>query len=244
MPELPEVETVVRSIARVVGRRVVSAEFRCVRILCGDADSMSAALAGKRIRGVARRGKFILLELDGGHPTLLGIPAEDVEVGVDQVQGLRALVGVESQNPGQDKRWQRLGQALDEICMPFGENRCQQVRDGRSDQRLIAENGFRVEVRVQDFSVGRMLRRIDLHWGDRGAGTRCGHHDALGDAENRVIPRAGDNVIELRDRPESAMRLTPADRAALQHGRQHFVLHWRKARIVRIEIRLCRRGRH
>src|ERR1039457_2491738 len=35
MPELPEVETVVRSIAPLVGRRIVSAEFRCRRVLRG-----------------------------------------------------------------------------------------------------------------------------------------------------------------------------------------------------------------
>src|ERR1017187_10337130 len=66
VPELPEVETVVRSIARIVGRRIVSAEFTCQRILRGDPDQMSAALAGRRIRGIRRRGKFIVIELDAG----------------------------------------------------------------------------------------------------------------------------------------------------------------------------------
>ena len=67
MPELPEVETVVRSIARIVGRRIVSAEFTCARILRGDPDQMSAMLAGRRIRAIRRRGKFIVIELDAGH---------------------------------------------------------------------------------------------------------------------------------------------------------------------------------
>lgn len=67
MPELPEVETVVRSIARIVGRRIVSAEFTCTRILRGHPDEMSAALAGRRIRGIRRRGKFIVMDLDAGH---------------------------------------------------------------------------------------------------------------------------------------------------------------------------------
>ncbi|HUO32858.1 MAG TPA: bifunctional DNA-formamidopyrimidine glycosylase/DNA-(apurinic or apyrimidinic site) lyase [Bryobacteraceae bacterium] len=66
MPELPEVETVARSIARLVGRRIVSAEFTCLRILRGDPDKMSAALAGRRIRTIERRGKFIVIQLDGG----------------------------------------------------------------------------------------------------------------------------------------------------------------------------------
>ena len=67
MPELPEVETVARSIARVVGRRIVSAEFGAPRVLRGDADAMSAALTGRRIRRITRRGKFIVLDLDDGY---------------------------------------------------------------------------------------------------------------------------------------------------------------------------------
>lgn len=60
-------ETVARSIAPIVGRRIVSAEFTCPRILLGDAERMSAAVAGRRIRGIRRRGKFIVIDLDGGH---------------------------------------------------------------------------------------------------------------------------------------------------------------------------------
>lgn len=67
MPELPEVETVTRSIAPLVGRRVVSAEFRCLRVLRGgDPDRMAARLQGRRISAVKRYGKFILLSLQGG----------------------------------------------------------------------------------------------------------------------------------------------------------------------------------
>jgi len=67
VPELPEVETVARSIARIVGRRIVSAEFTCLRILRGDPDRMAADLAGRHIRAIRRRGKFIVIELDGGY---------------------------------------------------------------------------------------------------------------------------------------------------------------------------------
>lgn len=49
-----------------MGRRIVSAEFTCLRILRGDPDKMSAALAGRRIRTIERRGKFIVIQLDGG----------------------------------------------------------------------------------------------------------------------------------------------------------------------------------
>lgn len=67
MPELPEVETVARSIARIVGWRILSAEFTCLRILRGHPGRMSAALTGRRIRGVRRLGKFIVIDLDGPH---------------------------------------------------------------------------------------------------------------------------------------------------------------------------------
>jgi formamidopyrimidine-DNA glycosylase len=67
MPELPEVETVTRSIAPLVGRRILSAEFRCLRILRGgDPDAMAARLQGRRIAGVKRYGKFIVAPLEGG----------------------------------------------------------------------------------------------------------------------------------------------------------------------------------
>jgi formamidopyrimidine-DNA glycosylase len=67
MPELPEVETVTRSIAPLVGSRIVAAEFRCLRILRGgDPDRMSAALAGRKIAGIKRYGKFIVVSLNGG----------------------------------------------------------------------------------------------------------------------------------------------------------------------------------
>jgi formamidopyrimidine-DNA glycosylase len=67
VPELPEVETVTRSIAPLVGRRIVSAEFRCLRILRGgDPECMAARLQGRRIAGVKRYGKFIVITLDSG----------------------------------------------------------------------------------------------------------------------------------------------------------------------------------
>ena len=67
MPELPEVETVTRSIAPLVGQRILSVEFRSVRILRGgDPDAMAARIAGRRIAGAKRYGKFIVMPLEGG----------------------------------------------------------------------------------------------------------------------------------------------------------------------------------
>ncbi len=67
MPELPEVETVVRSLAPLVGRRIVSAEFRGLRVLRGgDPDQLAARLAGRRIAAIQRYGKFIVTSVEEG----------------------------------------------------------------------------------------------------------------------------------------------------------------------------------
>ena len=67
MPELPEVETVVRSIAPLVGRRIVAAEFRGLRVLRGgDPERLAERLVGRRILGVKRYGKFIVSTIEGG----------------------------------------------------------------------------------------------------------------------------------------------------------------------------------
>ena len=67
MPELPEVETVTRSLAPLVGRRIVAAEFNCPRVLRGaNPEKMAAQLEGRKITAIKRYGKFILVSLQGG----------------------------------------------------------------------------------------------------------------------------------------------------------------------------------
>jgi formamidopyrimidine-DNA glycosylase len=67
VPELPEVETVVRTVApHLAGRRIVSAEFTSRFVTPGNRAALAARLAGRRIETVRRRGKFILVELDQG----------------------------------------------------------------------------------------------------------------------------------------------------------------------------------
>ena len=67
VPELPEVETVVRSIAPLVGRRIVSAEFRGLRVLRGaDPHHLAERVQGRRIAAIQRYGKFIVVSLKGG----------------------------------------------------------------------------------------------------------------------------------------------------------------------------------
>ncbi len=66
MPELPEVETIVRSLApRVLGRRIAGARFMSPLVFRGDPDSAARALRGARIESVTRRGKFIVFEITG-----------------------------------------------------------------------------------------------------------------------------------------------------------------------------------
>ena len=67
MPELPEVETVVRTLAPyLTGKRILRAEFFSRHVVRQDFDSLSATLAGRRIVSVSRKGKFVLLHLDRG----------------------------------------------------------------------------------------------------------------------------------------------------------------------------------
>ena len=67
MPELPEVETVVRSVApHIVGRTIEYAEFTSHRVTRGGFETTANAVAGAYIKAVRRRGKQILIELDRG----------------------------------------------------------------------------------------------------------------------------------------------------------------------------------
>lgn len=67
MPELPEVETIVRSVApRLIGRKIRHARFYSRLVLKGDATKTAARLRGRSIQAVSRHGKFIVIELSGG----------------------------------------------------------------------------------------------------------------------------------------------------------------------------------
>ena len=70
MPELPEVETMRRGLARVVGRRIAALEFPRSRVRPIDVAPRPALLAervaGRAIAGVHRRGKRVVLELAPG----------------------------------------------------------------------------------------------------------------------------------------------------------------------------------
>jgi len=75
MPELPEVETILRDLRpRLVGRRVAAARasrlLRCIWPPAGRR-AFAASLVGRRLAGARRRGKYLLLGLDDGRELLV-----------------------------------------------------------------------------------------------------------------------------------------------------------------------------
>jgi formamidopyrimidine-DNA glycosylase len=64
MPELPEVQTIVSQLQRVLpGQAVASVSIRPGKIFRTGGRALKAALPGRRIEGVARHGKRIIIEL-------------------------------------------------------------------------------------------------------------------------------------------------------------------------------------
>ncbi len=68
MPELPEVETIRRQLEpELLGRTIVAATIHDERwARPGTAAALAAGLEGRRIESVGRRGKYLLVGLDGG----------------------------------------------------------------------------------------------------------------------------------------------------------------------------------
>src|SRR5947199_2405168 len=67
MPELPEVEHVVRALRRVLGERtIIASEIRLPKLIAPlSVSTFNRKIKGRSIRGISRRGKFILIELAG-----------------------------------------------------------------------------------------------------------------------------------------------------------------------------------
>src|SRR5947209_7678710 len=67
MPELPEVETIVRGLrAALVARRVAAVHVREPRLRSRLAPEFSGGLEGRRIEALSRRGKYLVAALDDG----------------------------------------------------------------------------------------------------------------------------------------------------------------------------------
>jgi formamidopyrimidine-DNA glycosylase len=97
VPELPEVETVVRSLAPFLkGRRIISATFNSRFVTPGNRRKLAQLVAGRTIETVQRRGKFIVVALDSGtlsvHLGMTGKLLIDGRVG-EHTHGVFALDG-------------------------------------------------------------------------------------------------------------------------------------------------------
>ncbi|MBU7006759.1 DNA-formamidopyrimidine glycosylase [Phosphitispora fastidiosa] len=68
MPELPEVETIRRSLEdKIKGKTFTGIEIFLEKILKGiDAGEFDEKLKGKKITGISRRGKYLIIQLSGG----------------------------------------------------------------------------------------------------------------------------------------------------------------------------------
>jgi formamidopyrimidine-DNA glycosylase len=67
VPELPEVETVVRSLApRLTGRRIARGQFFSRFVVRQNFAKLANRVRGQSVRSVRRHGKFIVIELDHG----------------------------------------------------------------------------------------------------------------------------------------------------------------------------------
>jgi formamidopyrimidine-DNA glycosylase len=85
MPELPEVETVMRGLTPVLlGRRIEKAETRRDGLRFPFPDDFAGRLTGRQITGLTRRAKYILIALDDGSTLLvhLGMTGRFTVLGV------------------------------------------------------------------------------------------------------------------------------------------------------------------
>jgi formamidopyrimidine-DNA glycosylase len=72
MPELPEVETVMRGLsARLTGRTIRAARLARADLRWAVPPGLAPRLAGAAVLGLVRRGKYILIRLAGGDSVLL-----------------------------------------------------------------------------------------------------------------------------------------------------------------------------
>ena len=72
MPELPEVETVMRGLRKVLEGRVIrAASIARPDLRWPFPDGLAVRLTGARVEGFRRRGKYMLMRLSGGDSVLI-----------------------------------------------------------------------------------------------------------------------------------------------------------------------------
>ena len=95
MPELPEVETVVRDLRpRIVGATIAGAWVRWARTLrTGDEAGFAAAVTGRRIEAVGRRAKLLVIELSDGAALTIHLKMTGQLFVVDEIGGRATFAG-------------------------------------------------------------------------------------------------------------------------------------------------------
>ncbi|HYF09766.1 MAG TPA: DNA-formamidopyrimidine glycosylase family protein, partial [Acetobacteraceae bacterium] len=72
MPELPEVETVMRGLSGILqGRRILDAAARRGDIRFPLPERLGERLRGRRVLGFRRRAKYMLMRIEGGESLLI-----------------------------------------------------------------------------------------------------------------------------------------------------------------------------
>ncbi len=101
MPELPEVETVRRQLEpEVVGRTIEAAEVLDERWTRPELPApVEAALEGRRIEAIGRRGKYLVVELDNGSALVMHLRMTGNllirEPGADEARHLRVRISLD-----------------------------------------------------------------------------------------------------------------------------------------------------
>lgn len=242
MPELPEVETVRRTLEpRVVGRRVVRVRVLERGLRVPIEPGFEARLRARRIRGVGRRGKYLLIDVGAAEPLLwvvhlgmsgrllLGTPpaeARHVHVRIDLDRG-----AIFYQDP---RRFglMRLVRDVSELG-PMGADPLDERFDGDVLWRLRARHprttiralllDQRAVAGLGNIYVHEALHRAGIRPTRRLARVRRAEAERLARAVGEVLARAiecgGSSLLDYRDATGASGRFQEAFRVYGRAGR-------------------------
>jgi formamidopyrimidine-DNA glycosylase len=157
MPELPEVETVRRALARhLPGRTVRSVWLSGLRLRRDVPAALARGARGKRIQAVRRHGKFLLIDLEGGARIVAHL-------------GMTGHFRFHAQDPGPARALPPHTHALlrfaDDTALTYEDPRRFGLLDwaptGKSDEEAIGVTGGGVDLlaeRIDGIRLGRLFK--------------------------------------------------------------------------------------